>query len=252
MPTIDFEIISGRQRSDLKQICSDMVKPLWPPFMLEDPVAEEHWGDLYELFPDYQFAIMEKGKDNILASANSIPFHWDNDPYALPDEGWDWVLKQGVMDGRAGVKPTVMSAIQVAIPEEYRESGLASMVVEIMREIGARNGCQAMFAPVRPTLKHLYPLVPIDRYMRWEDDEGLPFDPWMRVHARLGAEIIKPCPRAMQIEGTIEDWEKWTDMAFPESGRYVVPEALVPVEIDRENNRGLYIEPNIWMGHAIR
>jgi hypothetical protein len=40
-------------------------------------------------------------------------------------------------------------------------------------------------------------------------------------------------------------------MAFPESGEYVVEGALVPVEIDREHDRGLYVEPNIWMLHSV-
>ena len=30
---------------------------------------------------------------------------------------------------------------------------------------------------------------------------------------------------------------------------YVVPGALVPVEIDRERDEGLYVEPNVWMVH---
>jgi hypothetical protein len=43
--------------------------------------------------------------------------------------------------------------------------------------------------------------------------------------------------------------EEWAGMSFPESGSYVVPGALVPVEIDRERDEGLYVEPNVWMVH---
>jgi hypothetical protein len=32
--------------------------------------------------------------------------------------------------------------------------------------------------------------------------------------------------------------------------RLVVPDALVPVEIDRERDEGLYVEPNVWMVHS--
>ena len=41
-------------------------------------------------------------------------------------------------------------------------------------------------------------------------------------------------------------------MAFPESHDYVVPEALVPVTISREDDLGLYVEPNVWMRHRAR
>jgi hypothetical protein len=40
-------------------------------------------------------------------------------------------------------------------------------------------------------------------------------------------------------------------MVFPETGRYIVPEGMVPVEIDRERGLGTYIEPNVWMHHAL-
>ena len=33
--------------------------------------------------------------------------------------------------------------------------------------------------------------------------------------------------------------------------RYVVEGALVPVEIDREADAGRYVEPNVWMRHAV-
>ena len=45
------------------------------------------------------------------------------------------------------------------------------------------------------------------------------------------------------------EWEEWAGMAFPESGRYVVPGALDLVEIDRERNIGAYEETNLWMRH---
>lgn len=53
----------------------------------------------------------------------------------------------------------------------------------------------------------------------------------------------------MRIKGTIAEWESWTGMKFPDSGDYIVPGTLVPVRIDRNNDTGLYIEPNVWMHH---
>ena len=39
---------------------------------------------------------------------------------------------------------------------------------------------------------------------------------------------------------------------LPESGVYVVSGALVPIEIDRERDEGVYVEPNVWMVHPPR
>jgi hypothetical protein len=53
----------------------------------------------------------------------------------------------------------------------------------------------------------------------------------------------------MVITGTIAEWESWTDMVFPETGRYVVPDALALVDINRAEDTGTYTEENLWVQH---
>jgi hypothetical protein len=65
----------------------------------------------------------------------------------------------------------------------------------------------------------------------------------------MGATVLGAAPRSMVVTGTIADWESWTDMVFPETGRYVVPGALGPVDIDRAQDTGTYIEENLWVQH---
>ena len=59
---------------------------------------------------------------------------------------------------------------------------------------GARRAATVsadLLAPVRPSWKERYPLVPIERYADLDDIRtACPFDPWLRVHARMGAEIL--------------------------------------------------------------
>jgi hypothetical protein len=55
----------------------------------------------------------------------------------------------------------------------------------------------------------------------------------------------------MIVTGRVAQWEAWTRMRFPESGRYGVPGGLVPITIDRRRNRGRYVEPNVWMLHRV-
>jgi len=110
---------------------------------------------------------------------------------------------------------------------------------------------RALIAYGRPTLKERYPLVPIDRYAAWTREDGLPFDPWIRVHVRLGGRIFRAAPRSMTMTGSVADWESWAGMAFPESGEYVVPRAASLVHIDREAAIGTYDDPNVWVVHPL-
>jgi hypothetical protein len=54
----------------------------------------------------------------------------------------------------------------------------------------------------------------------------------------------------MVFTGTVAEWESWTGMVFPETGRYVVPDALGPVDINRAEDTGTYVEENLWVQHV--
>ncbi|GAA3039899.1 hypothetical protein GCM10017559_80300 [Streptosporangium longisporum] len=97
--------------------------------------------------------------------------------------------------------------------------------------------------------KARYPLTPMERFVTWVRRDGSPFDPWLRTHHRMGARILCPAERSMTVTGTVDEWQRWASMEFPDSGSYVVPGALVPVTIDREADLGEYVEPNVWMRH---
>ncbi len=220
----------------------------WPEFMLHASGGAKYWPRLYSAFPKYQFgAFNTKGK--LVAAGWSLPLKFDGSPEELPDEGWDWAMITGFEGEDQDVPPNVQSALAIVVHPDHRGEHLSTIIVERMKEIGQSENLRALIAPVRPNLKTRYPLIPMDRYIRWRDSDGLPFDPWMRVHARLGARVVKACNRAMQIYGTVEKWQSWSGMKFPESGSYVVPGALMPVELDIENDTGTYIEPNVWMWH---
>ena len=116
-----------------------------------------------------------------------------------------------------------------------------------MSDTARRFELRSLIAPVRPNWKDRYPITPIERYVRWTRDDGTAFDPWIRVHLRLGATLGPPVPRSMRIAGTVAEWETWTAMRFPESGDYVFPAGLAPLRIDTEHNLGEYWEPNVWL-----
>ena len=224
----------------------DPLLAAWPRFMLESPVSERCWHVLYERFPGFQHYLVDTDSDELVAEVNSLPVAVDVD--ALPDRGWDEVMERGT---EARETPTAVSAIQVMIHPGRHGQGLSGLCLERMRATVGEHGFTDLVAPVRPSWKARYPLVPIDRYILWRTGDGRVFDPWLRAHANLGAVIVRPCPESMTIPGTVAQWEEWTGMAFPESGEYVVPGALELVRIDRAADRGTYVEPNVWMLHRL-
>src|SRR5262245_14033762 len=136
-----------------------------------------------------------------------------------------------------------------AVKQDRQGAGLAGKALAALRERATAGGLERVVAPVRPALKSRYPLTPMESLARWTRADATHIDPWIRTHQRLGATILAPAPRSMVITGTVDEWESWTKMAFPETGQYVVLDALYLVSINRQEDHGIYAETNLWMQH---
>ncbi len=179
-----------------------------------------------------------------------MPFVWDGTIDDVPS------TMAGLMDRamdahRNRSTANTLSAVAALTSAAHKRRGLSAEILRAMRSLAGERGMHSLVAPVRPTLKSSYPLTPFDRYVGWKRDDGLPVDPWLRLHHRLGAESLKVMPRSLVVTGKVSEWEGWTGMSFPESGPYVVPGALQPVRIDLDRDEGRYEDPNVWMRHPV-
>jgi hypothetical protein len=241
------------ERPDLEAAVHRLVASLWPremEYIHHDPVCGRHWGSLYRQFAEFQPVLCD-ARGAVIAAGFTIPLVWSGRMRDLPS-GVDGALERGVRGRARGRPPTTLSALLAAVAPDQQGRGHSARVIRAMRAIAARHGLRELIAPVRPTLKHRYPMISMHRYVRWRRADGAPFDPWLRLHWRLGARLLRVAPRSMVVIGTVPQWEAWTAMRFPESGRYTVPGALAPMTIDRRRNRGRYVEPNVWMRHPVR
>ena len=252
MNTDRFQIITPSTRQDYRDLVRGLTKAAWPEFMLHDRIATELWHELLDRFADYQLALYDTENKRVAAMGNSFPLRWDDPPADLPEGGWDWAFVEAVNQHKQGLSPNMQCAIQVAIHPDYRSQGLSVRTMEALRAVSEAKGFHSLIVPVRPSEKSKYPLTGIDDYLTWKDEEGLPFDAWLRVHVRVGGRIVKACHESKMVLGTRAEWEQWTKLKFPQSGRYVIPGALNPIEMNVEADEGIYIEPNVWMEHQIR
>jgi hypothetical protein len=136
-----------------------------------------------------------------------------------------------------------------AVARSHDRQGLAGVVLGELTRRAVEDGLEHVIAPLRPTWKHRYPLVPMAEYADWVRADGLSVDPWIRTHQRMGARVLAPAARSMVVEGTVAEWEGWADLPLPVSGDYVVPDALGLVHVDREHDHAVYVEENLWVQH---
>jgi hypothetical protein len=222
----------------------ELTRDVIPEYNNHGDVLNRYWSRLTEELPDFQFHVLEG--DEILARARSIPVRWDGTVEDLP-AGIDGAIARGFDEDGA----TALCALVIMVPAACQRRGVSAVALQGMIAIAREHGLEALIAPVRPSWKERYPLTPIERYAFWRRDDGLLFDPWMRVHERLGAQILRPEPHSLRITAAVAEWEGWTDMAFPDSGEYVFPHGLATLAVDRVLDVGSYWEPNVWMRHAV-
>jgi GNAT superfamily N-acetyltransferase len=208
---------------------------IWPEFLLHDKISNRYWERLYADYADFQFFMVEG--DEILAEGNCLPVagqpaHW-RDAFLAAFE--------------RGGKPDHVCALAIIVSPAQRGRSLSEAMLEHMRGLAAPFG--PLVAPVRPTLKERYPLIPIENYVSWRRKDGSHFDPWIRIHERVGGQVAGPVEEAMVVEAAVEEWQEWTGLDFPGDGDYVVPGALVPVSV--RDGHGTYREPCVWIHHPV-
>jgi len=244
-----FQVITSSTHPEYRNLVRGLTRIVWPEFMRHEAVANENWHELLDRFAEYQFALYDSENNRVAGMGNSFPLRWDGALDDLPDTGWDWAFTEAVKNHKQRIAVNTHCAIQIVIHPEYRGQGLSSPMIEAVRAVTKAQGLQKLIIPLRPSEKSKYPLISLDDYIKWQTDDGQAFDPWLRAHVRAGAKIIKVCHTSKIIRGSRAEWEEWTKLKFPQSGRYIIPGALNSITMNIEMDDGLYIEPNVWIVH---
>lgn len=239
-----LSIFTAEERPDLWRRAAPLFSGIWPEYNMHGNRSGEYFGQLVPRYARFQLLLYDDAVDRIVGRGRAIPFRWDGSLADLP-AGIDAVGLRAVSDDSA---PTAVSALAAEVESDRQGQGLSRLIIQAMAAATRAAGLGPLVAPVRPSMKDRYPLIPIEAYSRWSRGDGLPFDPWMRVHARLGAAILRAEPRSMEITAPVADWERWTGMELPQPGDYVFPGGLAPLAV--AEGVGRYWEPNVWMLHA--
>jgi hypothetical protein len=240
-----LERVTLAERPALLEEARSLGREAWPEFLLHGDARG--WDRLFEELAPFQLLLCD-ATGRLAGLAHAAPLPWDGTLEDLP-RSLDEVLGRALAAHRERARCTALCALAAVVAGTHRRQGFSSLLVRGLRDLAAGEGRPELIAPVRPILKEGFPLVPMESYALWRSEKGEPFDPWIRVHWRLGAQILRVEPAALVVEGSVAEWEEWTGREFPGTGSYTVPGALRPVQIDRERDLGRYEDPSLWMRH---
>ena len=245
----NLKIHSRADSPELMKAASSIEQAAWNElgYLSYTRAHYEYYSELLDTYPEYQLCLVDEDTGYPVAVANSVPFSCSG-PDDLPPEGWDWVVETAARS--KDNHPNMLGALAVSVPAVHRSKGYARLMIRALLSLAEKKKFDGVVVPVRPTGKVRHPWVPIAEYMSWTDENGRPYDPWLRSHLSSGGRIVGPCERSMVVEEPLGFWENWSNQRFEESGRYMVQGAIAPVSIDVDKQLGTYEEPNVWVAYA--
>ena len=223
----------------------------WPAFIEHDPISASLYGVATAAYPELT-VVATDDDGSVIGHGQATAFRLDLDGRReLPDSGWDQVLLWVDSDLRKGIEPDVASALEISVHPNWQGRGMSTLLLTALRDAARARGFDTLLAPVRPSAKHLEPATPIGRYAARTRSDGLPADPWLRIHVRAGGVIEKIAPTSMVISASLADWRAWTGLTFTTDGPVEVSGALTRVHCAPGDDHGVYVEPNVWVRHRL-
>ena len=242
---ISVERLDAREWPD--HLMTALFAEGFPEFITADREAKRYIDRVRAWFAPLNIVLVEDGHTPV-ATGWGVPLRWSGRVDDLPT-GYTDALRLAIALHEVDQEPDTLVICGAVVHPDKKGTGVAGQLMVELCRLAEDAGWPRVIAPVRPTLKHRYPLTPIDDYVAWTRDDGTPFDPWLRLHLRIGGRVLATAPTSQTMTGTIAQWETWTQMRFPASGEYVIPAGLSTLLIDRAADSGTYIEPNVWVRH---
>jgi len=262
------------ERPDLGRAGWRTLDAAWPAFMHLAPTGVLYYGAVgpgavshgavshgavscgIPAFAEHMLlGVLDTDRDVVVARAATVPFRLgtgqDGEPTPLPDDGSDEVVRWAATDVITGQRPDAVASLEVVVRQDLRRRGLGAQLITAMKNNARRLGITTFVSPVRPVEKHRRPHTSMAEYVSWIRADGLPADPWLRAHARLGGRIVGNAPASTVIALPLAAWRRATGLPFDRSGAVVVPGALLPVHCSVEHDHAVYVEPAVWMRHEL-
>jgi hypothetical protein len=246
--TEQFAVTTCQEHPELLPAAIALEDEVWEPlsFLDHTPAHHNYYEELLEQFPEYHLCMVELDTGDVVATGLCVPLQIQPGR-RLPDDGWDWIVNTAhEQDGR---NANVIGALAISVPESYRHKGLARDMINTMRALAVMKNYKGVIAPVRPSSKCEHADVPMKDYIKWRDERGRMFDPWLRSHAAVGGQVIGVCERSMVVEKPLEFWKSWAGGPIGYGPSFTVEGALAPIKIDAAAGMGRYHEPNVWVIH---
>ena len=136
-----------------------------------------------------------KAQSSLVAHGVTTRIRWDGDTQSLP-RGWTGSVRQSyeksVLDSEA---PNTLIGLFIFAETAYREHGWAAEVADVMKRLATESKLHSLIIPLRLPTRYEWQnaRLPYEEFALQKREDGQFQDHWLRMHVRLGAEVIGVC-----------------------------------------------------------
>jgi len=175
----------------------------------------------YYLFDQIPLDWIVLSNDNILIGHGVLcGINWDESIGDLP-LGWSDSTYRSSLEKKC--KNTYV-ALFARVQSEFRQQGHAAKLIETMKELSIIEN-KHLIIPLRPPFRYKeeYAQMSFNDFCNLVRDDGMPLDPWIRLHYKIGATKLLVSEFSHQHAMSIQDFcSSFPRVKLDKTGYYMV------------------------------
>lgn|GEM_PF-4413480 len=202
------------------------------------------------------FLKKEHSSSTLVAHGVTTRIAWDRDPASLP-RGWTGSVRQSYERSVLGTEsPNTLIGLFIFAENAFREQGWAAEVAEVMKRLARESGLHSLIIPLRLPTRYEWQnaRAPYSEFALRKREDNEFQDHWLRMHVRLGAEVIGISDVSHQHALHPDDLRIQFECGpIEQSGTHVVKahDEYYAAFVDLERQAALINEGCVWVRYAI-
>jgi hypothetical protein len=198
----------------------------------------------------------EPDRGDLFAHGITTQIYWTGNPAHLP-RGWHGAVRRSYEHAFVEkVSPNTLVGLFINVEPGHRSEGWGGHIALEMKNLASRLGLTYIVFPLRlPTrYQREYVRMPVDQFAKLTRADGQSLDHWLRLHVRLGAQIIGHCDTSHQHAMHLQDfYSQFGAEKVTATGYHLVQrgDEWFDAFVDVEREFVLINEPCIWVQHTV-
>src|SRR5579872_4893222 len=195
-------------------------------------------------------------ESELIAHGITTRMHWDGNPETLP-RGWTGTVRASYEQAMIGAQhPNTLVGLFIFAENAFREHGWAAEVAEQMKRLAGEAKLQSLVIPLRLPTRYEWQntRLPYEEFAFLKREDGQYNDHWLRLHVRLGAEVIGVSSVSHQHALHPDDLRKQFQCSdINSSGDHVIKlnEEYYNAFVDLERGFAVINEGCVWVRYVI-